>query len=134
MRKITSDHFVTQGLVFRYHVMQRILYMQLCNKSIDVAGRLLRSDRFSAVQEISRNLWNPDVHYCINKSTSLVSDLRQTDDTNTLHYIFLNLLIHIISLPHMPRPSQVFTVELSVNFSFPTFVSQAHPFYSPCFN
>jgi len=27
MTKVTSDHFVTQGLVFRYHVLQRIFYM-----------------------------------------------------------------------------------------------------------
>jgi len=77
-----------------------------------------------AGQEIPRILWNPKVHYCLHKSSQLISSLRQMNPVNTYPTCFSKSPFNAI-LSSMP---------LSSNWSLPfTFSNQnfVYIFYIP---
>ena len=61
----------------------------------------LESNRFTASQEIPHILWNPKVHYCIQKCPPPVPILTQLDLVHTPTSRFLKIYLNII-LPSMP--------------------------------
>ena len=63
------------------------------------------ADSFSASQEIPRILWNPNVHYRINKCPPSVPTLRHINPVHAFPYRFLNIYC-IVILQSMPRSSK----------------------------
>jgi hypothetical protein len=50
-----------------------------------------------AGQEILRLLWNPKVHYHVNKTPSLISIQRQLNPIHIIHHTYLRLILILSS-------------------------------------
>jgi len=86
-------------------VIYTYLFNYLLTCLLHGAESFLRSYRFSASQEISRILWNPNVPYRIHKYPSPVPLLSQIDlvPTPTSHFLKIHLNIILPSTPGSPK-------------------------------
>jgi hypothetical protein len=98
-------------------ISERTDSMQLGLSSISLAKSLSESNSLSAATEITRNLWNPKVHYRIHKSLLPFSILSQTNQFQVLH-------------PNTLRPVSVLSCHLRLGLPsglFPSlFVTKSH--------
>jgi hypothetical protein len=61
-------------------------------------GPPYQADISSASPEIPYIVWNPEVHYCVDKSLPLVSILSQINPVPTLIYIREDPIYHFLSV------------------------------------
>jgi hypothetical protein len=84
----------------------------------------------AAIQELVSNLWNPKIHYCVNKSLPLVSILSQINPVHTTPS-YLRSIITLSTHLHLGLPSSLFPSSFPTNilhaFLFALFMLHALP-------
>jgi len=96
------------------------------------------ADSHSASQEIPRLLWNPNVHYCVHKSPSLVLILSQMNPVHSFPSYFSNIHSELSSSIRLCRLSGLFPSGFLTNFVSISHLSNAsympRPSCSPWFD
>lgn len=82
----------------------------------------------SATKEIHSMLWNPEIHYHVHKSPSLMSILSQKYPVYTLPSYLFVAIIHCLGHPKGPIRGQFFMERVVTSCTIPTLL--AHPFVS----
>jgi hypothetical protein len=84
----------------------------------------------AAIQELLSNLWNPKIHYYVNKSLPLVSVLSQINPVHTTPS-YLRSIITLSTHLHLGLPSSLFLYRFPANilhaFLFALFMLHALP-------
>jgi len=71
----------------------------------------------SAIQEITRLLWNPKVHYSVHKDLSLVPILNQMNPDQTIPTYFFNIILILSSHLYLGLPSASYPMDTRGSFS-----------------
>jgi hypothetical protein len=106
------------------------LRIYLLTYSLQGAGPCWETNRFSASQEIPRNIWNTKVHYRMHKCPPPVPILSQIDPVHTLTSHFLQIHLNI-TLPSTLWSSK-WALSLRCPYQNPVYTSTlTHTCYIP---